>query len=35
MSKGFGFPQTGAGIAAQHLFQNCAKIFVHPFVALP
>jgi hypothetical protein len=34
MSKGFWFPQTGAGITTQHFFQNCAKILVHPFVAL-
>jgi len=35
MSKGFGLSQTGAGIASQHFFQNCTKVHVHPFVALP
>jgi hypothetical protein len=35
VSKGFGFPQPCAGIAAQHFFQDCAKILVHSFVVLP
>jgi hypothetical protein len=35
VSKGFGFPQPHAGIAAQYFFQDCAKVLVHLFVALP
>jgi hypothetical protein len=35
VSKSFWFSQASAGIATQHFFQYCAKILVHPFVALP
>lgn len=34
MTKGFWLPQTCRWIAAQHFFQNCAKVFVHTFIAL-
>jgi hypothetical protein len=35
VSKCFWFPQAGTGVTLQYFFQNCAEIFVHPFIALP
>lgn len=35
MSQGLGLAQAGHRISAQHFFENCAEIFVHPFIPLP
>lgn len=35
MPKGLWLAQASCRISAQHFLDNCAEVFVHPFIPLP